>query len=156
MPKLIKNGQLIDNPWTILEPGATPETDSPALVHVASWSESFTNQHTGIWLDSADSITQLPGKLENIPVIAVNFPVFADGRSFSIARQIRDQLEYKGELRAIGNFMQDQAFYLKRCGVDSFAVNDEADIESYKVTFNSFTDCYQAAVDEPRPLFRRR
>ena len=109
-----------------------------------------------IQLQPEDDVDALSDHLKDITVIGVDFPAFADGRGFSHARKLRDVLAYEGEIIAVGNFMQDQLYYLKRCGFDSFAVADDAPIDSMRESLNDFSDAYQAAADEPRPLFRRR
>jgi len=45
---------------------------------------------------------------------------------------------------------------MKRCGIDAFAVREDKDIEAALAGLNVFSDAYQAAVDQPQPLFRRR
>ncbi|MDR2787049.1 MAG: DUF934 domain-containing protein, partial [Candidatus Accumulibacter sp.] len=61
-----------------------------------------------------------------------------------------------GELRAIGDVLRDQLFFLRRCGFDAFAVRADKDIEAALAGFGDFPESYQAAVDPPLPLFRRR
>jgi len=157
MPKLIKNGEFVPNPWVVVEQGATENLSDYTLVHVADYSSvAQPGKNCGLWLSAEEGLQALPTSLKNIPVIAISFSAFMDGRGFSVARQIREQKNYQGELRAIGNFIQDQVFMMKRCGFDAYLVPDDADLESYKTTLGILTDYYQAAVDEPRPLFRRR
>ena len=52
--------------------------------------------------------------------------------------------------------LHDQLFYMQRCGINAFALKDGKDIESALAGFKVFSERYQAAVDEPQPLFRRR
>jgi uncharacterized protein (DUF934 family) len=158
MPKLIKQGSIKLDNWVRADKATSSIEGSHVLVHCADW-DNFEKQpdvQYGIWLDSSDTIASLPAGIDNLAVIAINFPVLTDGRGFSLARQIREQCNYRGELRAIGQFFQDQVFYMKRCGFDAYSVPDDADLDAYSVTLQSFTDYYQAAADEPRPLFRRR
>lgn len=157
MPKLIKNGEFAPNPWVVAEQGAVENLSDYTLVHVSDYSKvAEAGKNCGLWLSAEEGLQALPANLKNIPVIAISFSAFMDGRGFSVARQIREQKDYQGELRAIGNFFQDQVFMMKRCGFDAYLVPDDADLESYKITLGILTDYYQAAVDEPRPLFRRR
>ncbi|MEY4588334.1 MAG: hypothetical protein RL497_410 [Pseudomonadota bacterium] len=156
-PKLLKNGQFVNNPWTIAEKGRLEALSDYTLVHLSDWAEAAkAGTLCGLWLGAEDSVDELPSNIKNIPVIAINFPAFMDGRGFSTARQIRERKEYSGELRAIGQFFQDQVFMMKRCGFDAYLVPADADLDSYKTTLGLMTDYYQAAADEPRPLFRRR
>jgi len=80
-----------------------------------------------------------------------------DGRSFSTARILRERYGFKGELRAIGNFIRDQLCYLRRCGVNAFAfANPDTNLEIAVKSLTDFSEYYQASVDQPLPLFRRR
>ena len=50
-------------------------------------------------------------------MIALDYPKFTDGRSHSIAYLLRNRLNFKNELRAIGDVLVDQLFYMQRVGV---------------------------------------
>lgn len=164
MPKLTKNGELLADNWQVL---AKDSTTTPAelssgqwLVHIKWYlnnqNELANREGLGVWLDSDDEAESVAALVTQFAVIGVNFPVFTDGRGFSLGRTIRERFQFSGELRAIGNFMQDQLFYLKRCGFDAFIVADNADAQSMAKSLADFSDFYQAAVDQPVPLFRRR
>jgi uncharacterized protein (DUF934 family) len=94
--------------------------------------------------------------LDRLPVIGVNFPKFTDGRSYSSARLLRERYAYRGEIRALGDVQQDQLFFMRRCGIDAYALRADKDIEKALAGLAVFSDTYQAAVDQPQPLFRRR
>ena len=65
---------------------------------------------------------------EQIPLeaamIRVDFPSFADGRGFTIARTLRLR-GYKGRLRARGHVISDQYAMARRCGFDEVEISDE-------------------------------
>lgn len=111
----------------------------------------------GIWIDSHEVPEPLAetGELDRFPVIAINFPKFTDGRGYTIACLLRGRYGYRGELRAIGDVLRDQLFYMKRCGFDAFALREDKDIDAALASLSDFSDAYQAAVDQPLPLFRR-
>jgi uncharacterized protein (DUF934 family) len=98
----------------------------------------------------------LPETSTNLPVIGINFPKFADGRGYSIARYVRERLGFNGELRAIGDVMRDQLFFLQRCGFNSYAIREDCDAEVAMAGLSDFSETYQAANDQKSPLFRRR
>lgn len=106
-----------------------------------------------ITTDKLPSDIPEPGRLA---LIAVEFPRFTDGRGYSIARQLRDRHHFAGELRAVGWVLRDQLFYLERCGFDAFELKPGKPLESALEAFGEFTVTYQAAVDDPRPIYRRR
>ena len=113
----------------------------------------------GVWLDSFESPEALVESLADInqlPLIAVNFPRFVDGRGYSFAALLRGRYGYRGELRAIGDVLHDQLFYMKRCGFDAFAVRAEKNIEDALRGLADFSEPYQATVDQALPLYRRQ
>lgn len=65
----------------------------------------------------------LAGRLEGVAMIRVDFPVFADGRGFTIARQLR-LMGYAGRLRASGHVIADQYAMARRAGFDEVAISD--------------------------------
>lgn len=157
--KLIKDRQVIEDQWQLI----TNETDSlpsgSVIVPLAYWqahrAELAERDARGVWLDSDQPPSLIADSIDQFDVIAINFPAFADGRGFSYARQLREQFCFTGELRAIGHFMRDQLFYLKRCGFNAFAL-ENGDLEQALSSFDDFSDSYQASVDQAVPLFRRR
>ncbi len=153
-----------ENRWTTLampEEGESLELpETPALVpfkwYLDNREQLASRDDIGVWFDSDDEPEQLGSGCRELPIIAVNFPKFTDGRGFSIARLLRERFGYEGELRAIGDVLLDQLFYMKRCGFDSFELRPDKDIDKAEAALQVFSDVHQAAVDEKTPLFRRR
>ena len=110
----------------------------------------------GVWLDAGDDLEAIAPDLDRLDVVAVNFPKFSDGRGFSTARLLRERYGFEGELRAVGDVIRDQLFYLERCGFDAFALRDDQDVALALAAFADLSEAYQPAVDQPVPLFRRR
>ena len=77
----------------------------------------------------------------------MRFPKFTDGRGYSIARLLR-RLGWKGELRAVGDVLRDQLFYMTRCGFDAFALRDDQDAQVALTAFSDFSTPYQPAIDD--------
>lgn len=162
MPEIIRDGKVEGDNWTILDETAdlTGLGNAPALIPLTLWNQHLDRlqdrPHTGIWLASAELPEQIQGDWTRLPVIAVQFPVFADGRGFSIGRLIRERFGYQGELRAIGAPIRDQLSYLARCGFSSFQLADHYDAKEALKSLADFSESYQTAVDQKLPLFRRR
>ena len=161
MPKLIRNSQLIDNPWQALAKDFTGElTQDGVLTPLNYWLEHAAKlvdrANIGVWLDSDEGPEALAPHLDQLQLIAINFPKFTDGRGYSYARILRERYGYKGELMAIGDVLHDQLFYMKRCGFNAFAIREDKDAEIAMSGLNDFTNYYQAATDQTKPLFRRR
>ncbi|MET5021180.1 DUF934 domain-containing protein, partial [Burkholderia pseudomallei] len=75
-----------------------------------------------MWLSPDSEAADLAADFDRSAVIGVEFPRFAAGRGYSIARLLRERHGWKGELRAIGDELRDQHLYMSRCGYDANAV----------------------------------
>ncbi|MDT8397228.1 MAG: DUF934 domain-containing protein [Pseudomonadales bacterium] len=166
MPKLIKDGAVIANPWELIGrdetlAGSLDRQSANLLVPASLWLENreafiASGKTIGVWLDAGQSPELLAEHLSELPLIALNFPAFADGRSYSSAFILRHHYHYQGELRAIGDVLRDQLFYMKRCGFDAFDVQDGVKEADALAAFSDFATSYQSTIAEPAPLFRRR
>ena len=107
-------------------------------------------------LEPDDDLEKARGLLGKVDRVEVNFPGFADGRGFSIARLLRERYGYKGELRAVGHVVRDHLQAMEACGFDAFLLKDGEDPEEALAAFEVFSEAYQASVLRPVPLFRRR
>lgn len=169
MAKVIKNGRIMADDWQIvrLAEGETVETVTvPAgkvIVPLALWQArgdalAARGAEIGVWLAGDEDPAALAADLPRLPVVAVNFPKFADGRGYSIATLLRTRYGYAGELRAIGDVLRDQFFFYTRCGFDVLQPKEgkytDEQLEAALASFKDFSEPYQAAVDRA-PLFRR-
>ena len=112
----------------------------------------------GIWLDThetLESLIETIGDINKLPIIAVHVERFADGRIFSLGMLLRMRYGYKNELRAFGDVLRDQLFFLKRSGFTSFLIRADRSAEDALASLNDFSQPYQGAVDEPQPIFKR-
>jgi len=163
MPRLIKNRAIVEDRWTLLREATTLADLPPAtavIVPLALWiaerAALAARGGVGVWLKPDDDPEALAQDVAALPVIAIDFPRFSDGRGYSTARILRDRHRFSGELRAIGDVLRDQLYYLAQCGFDAFAVRADRNLEDALKGLTDFSDGYQATVREPIPLFRRR
>ncbi|CAG1020633.1 DUF934 domain-containing protein [Methylomonas sp. LL1] len=146
---IIKNQQISENTWTFVA-DESPLTSGDITVSLKRWTENKDQllEHAGaigVRLAPNESVELLADDLSSISLVELEFPVFTDGRSFSQARLLRDRFGYQGEIRAVGNFLTDQVFYLRRVGVDAFDINQPRDIELALAALNDFSVKYQAS-----------
>jgi len=73
-------------------------------------------------LDLASDTDPVGLDFDGISMIRVDFPSFADGRGFTIARQLRLR-GYTGRLRARGHMIADQYAMARRAGFDEVEIN---------------------------------
>jgi uncharacterized protein (DUF934 family) len=149
--------------WNVLteEQAAAALPAGPIAVPLATWKArraelDSRREPVGVWLKPDDEPAELAADLATLPLIAIHFPKFTDGRGYSSAVLLRTRLGYKGELRAFGDVGRDQLFYLKRCGFDSFSLPGHRDPESAIASLDDFSLRYQGSVDDPQPFFRKR
>jgi uncharacterized protein (DUF934 family) len=158
MPQLIKASGVSEDRWTLLREPASALPASQVIVPLATWlasrAEVAARADVGVWLAPADDPALLAADVAMLPVIAVDFPKFADGRGYSIARLLRDRYAYKGELRAIGDIARDQLYYLHQAGFDTFVLRDGKDAYDALPSLRDFTDGYQMTARRT-PWFRR-
>ena len=112
----------------------------------------------GIWLDTHETLESLivaVGDINILPIIAIHVERFADGRIFSLGTLLRSRYGFKNELRAFGDVLKDQLFFLKRSGFTSFLIRADRSAENALASLHDFSQPYQGAVDEPQPVFKR-
>ena len=161
MPQLLKDGKIVANSWQLVRADSETVPEGNVLLSLSHWlrSRQIHSHHVGeigLWLESHEEIESLTDEMMDIPVIAINFPKFVDGRGFSAARLLRERCGYRGELRAIGEIIRDQLFLMQRCGFNAFQFSSEIDLAEASKSLRDFTVAYQVAVDQPEPLFKRR
>jgi len=166
MPKLIKDANIIDNQWSMLEASNTPEDALiPAgnvIVPLNVWRSQKTKlsgraDEIGVWLTSDEFADELADDAKKLPLIALHFATFMDGRAFTTARLLRERFGFTGELRASGAIIRDQLCYLSRCGVNAFHFADDSiNLEGALDSLSDFSDGYQTSVEQKTPLSQRR
>ena len=160
---LILDKKIVADGWTYLAEGAPLPATGNLIVPLACWIKeraALANRvgKTGVWLQGSDDPTKLDvvRELAKLPLIAVEFAQFVDGRGYSIGRLLRERYGFRGELRAFGEVIRDTIPYLARCGFNAFVLKQGKSLEDALHTFDDFSDAYQNAVDQPVPYYRRR
>ncbi len=110
----------------------------------------------GIRLSGDDPLEEIVPDLGRFQLVVLLFPAFTDGRCYSYARLLRDRYNFKGEIRAQGDVLYDQLFYMSQCGINSFELANPNRLTQALAAFDDFSESYQATVLRPEPLFRRR
>ncbi|HEY8024246.1 MAG TPA: DUF934 domain-containing protein [Burkholderiaceae bacterium] len=165
MREIIKNREVVQDDWLVLklQEGETAESVAipagkiivPLKVWQAQGAVLRRRGDIGVWLASDERPEELKADVAALPVIAVDFPKFADGRGYSIAYNLRARLGFEGELRAIGDVLRDQLFYMQRVGFNAFATRPDRNIHDALKGLSDFSEVYQISLDRKSPLFRR-
>tara|TARA_B100001057_G_C22819052_1_gene938667 strand:- start:1265 stop:1891 length:627 start_codon:yes stop_codon:yes gene_type:complete len=128
------------------------------LKHKHSLQDRVENNDISIWFDTHEEIKELIDEVNDInqfPIIAVRVGKFADGRIFSIGTQLRIKFKYKNILRAFGDVLRDQLFFLKRTGFTSYLIREDRNVNDALNALEDFSMPYQGAIDEISPAWKR-
>jgi len=149
---LIKDRQLIENLWRFVaddEPLPEAGNISVSLNRWLSEKSSLLQRagQVGVRLRSTEPLESIVGDVSALGLIELDFQNYGDGRAFSQARNLRERYGYCGEIRAIGNFLTDQVFYLHRVGVNAFDCKSEKDSALALAALDDFSVFYQTSVN---------
>ena len=162
--RVIKDNKVIEDNWQRIDKAAeaAPLPPGDIIVSYAYWKthrEQLLQRkggRFGICIYGDDAIEDIKADLQHFRIIALDFPVFRDGRNYSHARLLRERFGYQGELRAVGDVLRDQLFFLRRCGIDAFQIREDKNIEDALESFADFSQVYQPAADGAVPVYKNR
>ena len=128
------------------------------LKHKIQLQTRLKNKEIGIWIDTHEEIESFIEEIEDInafPIFAIRVGKFADGRIFSIGSQLRTKFKYKNILRAFGDVLRDQLFFLKRTGFDSYLIREDRNANDALNALKDFTLPYQGSINDPMPAWKK-
>jgi len=148
VPLLDRNGNAADR-WTRSE-GAAIGNIPAALVRWEVLAEALDAQEPeqviGVLIPNSVAFAELASFLPRLALVAIAFPAYADGRGFSLARQIR-RAGFAGEIRASGPLVADQFAYALSCGFDTIELPEASaarqPVEQWLHARDAFSHTYQ-------------
>lgn len=166
MTQIILDKQIANDDWTLVADDAAL-TGANEVINFGRWASAegadkdalIAKRDTGtlgIQLNAGDTADLLAADSQGFALVNVEFPKFADGRGYSAARLLRERYGFTGQLRAVGDVLFDQLFYMMRCGFNAMAMRADQDLDLAVKGFETFSTPYQGDVNDTRPLFRRR
>ncbi|MBI1684483.1 DUF934 domain-containing protein [Caulobacter hibisci] len=165
MPKLIKlvgakdehQAQWAEDAFVhVTDEDAIPEAGDVILSLTRFQAEGDTllssnSRRVGVRIEPAGEVEALAYDLPRLSLVALAFPKYRDGRAYTSARLLRERFHYEGEIRAVGDVLQEQAGFMVRVGFDAFEPNDGSSPEAWTKAANRFRHVYQRAADV-RPI----
>lgn len=158
MTALIRAGKVVADLFT----DATGLDDLPAgvplIVNLDQWQSHrdallVASQPLGLRLKSEQAPRLVADDLRHFALVALEFPKFRDGRAYTHARMLRERFNYTGEVRAVGDVLQEQLHFMERCGFDTFEVSGPNPEQAWQAIAGDHTVWYQATGDNrPRAL----
>ena len=149
---LIKDGILtIDNFHKTVGHAELPVIGD-VLVNLNQWNQHkglllSSHQSVGVLLQSNEHPKAIANDIKHFDLIALEFPVFRDGRPYSYAKLLRERYRFSGELRAVGEVLLDQLYFMDRVGFNSFEFNSENPLLAWRKALDELNICYQPSAD---------
>lgn len=158
---LIRDGRLVKDHWQRLGPTEPLPPAGDVIVPWPRWQveAEALQAHDGalgVQIGPEETAEELAPVLPALGTIVIEFPVFKDGRGYSTARLLRERYGFTGELRATGDVLIDQLFFLQRVGFDVLELRADQNVQDALGALRQFSVRYQAGADEALPLYRRR
>lgn len=158
--QIIKDGTIVEDTWVHVPDAAELPASGDVIVSLERYIElrdalRKRSGKLGVRMRSDQEAKSVAPYVSELALVAIEFPGFKDGRGYTAARLLRERFGFKGQLRAVGDVLRDQLFYMRRCGFDAYELKAGKDIQGAVAAFRDFSVTYQGAVDDPRPLSRR-
>jgi uncharacterized protein (DUF934 family) len=159
---LIKNGELATSSFVDVSAAEAIPPAGPVIVSLEQWQahrDDLLKRGTplGIKMHSDQPPELIAPDLQHFAVVALEFPKFRDGRAYSYARLLRERYKFTGELRAVGEVLLEQLFFMLRTGFDAFDVQGADPLKDYRTALADFSVWYQPAADgRPTAMQLRR
>ena len=158
---LIRNGQLVDDPFVLVAAESEIPAAGSVLVYLDRWQVARDElidrgAPLGVRLRSDQSPELIADDLGLLALVALEFPVFRDGRAYSYARILRERYGYAGELRAVGEVLMEQLHFMLRTGFDSFELDSSDPLAEYQAAAADFSVWYQPTGDGRRTAVQLR
>jgi uncharacterized protein (DUF934 family) len=142
---------LAEDPFTnVTDDAAMPPGDViVSLTRFQSDGEALLSEgrQVGVRVASGEEVEALAYDLPRIAVVALEFPKYRDGRAYTSARLLSDRLNFKGEVRAVGDVLRMQAGFMVRCGFNAFEPADGSTVEDWERATQRFRHVYQRSSD---------
>ncbi len=118
-------------------------------------------ERLGVQLSPADPLDRIVDVLPDLALVALSFPAFSDGRSFSKAELLRSRHGYAGAVRATGQVLVDQLPHMLRLGFDEFEISNPILLKRLEAGLTGGIPFYYqptaaTAVPDPTYSWRRR
>ncbi len=147
MRQILRQRELLVDDWRYPEEaGGGPQAlGFAALVAELGAAGAALPAGSGVVVGPTDDVRLLAPCIASLALVVVHFEKNGDGRGFSQAQVLRQQLGYRGELRAAGAIKRDHLYLLARCGFDAFDLDPAEDAREALAQLGRFSVAYQQA-----------
>lgn len=159
MPRLWTPAGFTADPWRLLAAeNPFPDDGGDIIVTPERLAEArggHRRGRLGTILQPAEPLDAILPFLDRLSLVALAFPAFNDGRSFSKAELLRSRHGFSGQVRATGEVLIDQIAMMLRVGFDAFEIADPVAIRRLgEGRIGGFAWHYQPAADSDGAVAR--
>lgn len=158
---MIRDNALVIDDWTEIDSQADIPPTKKLIVPLSRWLSEreqlcATGASIGVRLPNTEDVDAIFPEIANRPLLALEFPKYDDGRALTQARVLRGRLAYRGDLRGVGDILQDLVFIMRRCGFNEITLRAGQDPQKCLRALSDFSTAYQPAADGIQSVFIRR
>ena len=159
---LIVDGATAEEGWVYLDDDAALG-DAPSLISLSRLKADAEilrarNAPLGVVLEAdgdgktsmGEDVHELAPYLDMLSVVSLRFPIYRNGRGYSAARILREQMGFEGQIRASGEVLYDQWAMMARCGINAFELAADIPLDTFKTALGELSGAYQPAADKHR------
>lgn len=159
--RIIRDGQIVKDEWMSVDDNAALPASGDIIVSLDRWQKDKREIVTrgpryGIVLPNDFDVPELGEEWLILGAVLLQFPSFADGRAYSQATLLRERYGFEGELRATGDVLRDQLYYMKRVGINAFEIRSDRSIENALEALEDYSVHYQTATDHSSTIWQNR
>ena len=149
---LVRDGAVVEDAFVLVDADEPLPEEGAVLVSLARWQAERDallqrGEAVGVKLNSDESPELIADDLDKIAMVALDFPVFRDGRAYSYARMLRERFGYQGEVRAVGDVLMEQLHFMLRTGFNAFELNCEDPLAQFETARDEYSVWYQPTGD---------
>ncbi|RST88484.1 DUF934 domain-containing protein [Aquibium carbonis] len=128
-PRLWTPSGFREDGWTHADSAEALESNAAVILPLPVWqaldaeTKAANRDRIGVLLAPGEPLDAIVDALSSLPLVALSFPAFNDGRSYSKAELLRCRHGFKGAVRACGQVLVDQISHMIRTGFDELEVS---------------------------------
>ena len=160
---LVIDGETAEENWVYLNDDTALDalTDAPTIISLTCLKAQTDalrarNAPLGVVLEAdgngktslGEDVHELEPYLDMLSLVSLRFPAYRNGRGYSSARILREQMGFSGELRATGEVLYDQWAMMNRCGINAFELAADVSLDTFKTALGELSGAYQPAADK--------
>jgi uncharacterized protein (DUF934 family) len=158
---LVKDGKVVIDRFVAVADDAPLPSGGAVLVSAVRFLVDHRQLATrvapvGVAWPNNRPVAELAPHVGRLKLIVLSFPTFKDGRAYTQARVLREQLGFRGELRATGEVLRDQFAFMVRAGFDAFEVRKAVDAAAFAEAIGRYSVFYQPTGDGRPAVLRVR